>query len=132
MRGAIGVGRAFSEGVKGTESETILRKYRDIAKAAAVYIEEHYNEDLTLERITQEINYSKSYFCYLFKAVMGRIYVEYLSEVRIRHAQKMLLDASKTVTEIAFSVGYKTVATFNKCFKQITGVTPSNYRKTIK
>lgn len=121
-------GRAFSSDIKGTETEAILNKYKSGVTKACDFIKDNYSKELTLDKIASEINYSKSYFCYLFKAVTGKNYVEYLNEIRILHAKELLRNTDKNITDISFEVGYKTIANFNKYFKQITGITPSKYR----
>ena len=95
---------------------------------AVQYIESNYSKELGLDAICSEINYSKSYFCYLFKAVTGKTYVEYLNEVRISNACRMLSETDMNIGDISFEVGYKTIANFNKYFKIFTGTTPSKYR----
>ena len=126
------VGRAFSCEIKGTQTEEILNRYKEIISKAAGYIEKNYDSDLTLEKIACEINYSKSHFCYLFKAVTGKTYVEHLNEVRIAQAKKLLSDTDKNISDISFEVGYRTIASFNKYFKFFTGVTPRQYRKALE
>lgn len=121
-------GRAFSSEIKGTETETILKKYRNAVQASIEYLENNYTESLSLEELAASVNYSKSHFCYLFKAVTGKTYIEYLHQLRISQAEKLLRETKKTVTDISFEVGYHTITHFNKHFKLITGLTPSQYR----
>jgi AraC-like DNA-binding protein len=123
-------GRAFSSEIKGTETETILKKYRSAVQYAIEYLESNYTESLSLEALAGFVNYSKSHFCYLFKAVTGKTYIEYLHQLRINQAKKLLRETEKTVTDISYEVGYHTIAHFNKHFKLITGLTPSQYRNT--
>ncbi len=93
-------------------------------------MESNYTESLSLEALSGFVNYSKSHFCYLFKAVTGKTYIEYLHQLRINQAKKLLRETEKTVTDISYEVGYHTIAHFNKHFKLITGLTPSQYRIT--
>ena len=125
-------GRAFSSDIKGTETEEIFNKYKSVVSRASEYIESNYASELTLDKIAGETNYSKSHFCYLFKAVTGKTYIEHLNEVRIHHAKRLLRTTDKNVGEISFEVGYKTIASFNKYFKLFTGITPSGYRTVSK
>ena len=121
-------GRAYSRDIKGTRTEEILNRYKSTIFRASQYIESNYSKELGLDAICSEINYSKSYFCYLFKAVTGKTYVEYLNEVRISNACRMLSETDMNIGDISFEVGYKTIANFNKYFKIFTGTTPSKYR----
>ena len=122
------VGRAFSNEIKGTETEKILGKYKKAVLKSAQYIDENYSKALTLEEIASKAGYSKSHFCYLFKAVMGKTYVEYLNKVRVAAAEKLLCETEMSVSEICFEVGYNSCANFNKNFKTLSGVTPTSYR----
>lgn len=122
------VGRAFSDEIKGTETESILGKYKKAMLKAAEYIEENYSKALTLDEISSKAGYSKSHFCYLFKAVMGKTYVEYLNEVRVSAAKRLLTETEMSISEICYEVGYNSCANFNKNFKLITGVTPTSVR----
>ena len=126
------VGRAFSNEIKGTETEKILGKYKNAVLKAAQYIDVNYVKSLTLDEISSRVGYSKSHFCYLFKAVMGKTYIEYLNEIRINAAKRLLNETEMSISEIAYEVGYNSFANFNKYFKQTTGVTPSKYRKIKK
>lgn len=121
-------GRAFSSEIKGTETENILKNYRSAVYASIEYLEKNYKESLSLDELAASVNYSKSHFCYLFKAVTGKTYIEYLHSLRIAHAKKLLRETEKTVTDISFEVGYHTITHFNKHFKLITGITPTQYR----
>lgn len=122
------VGRAFSNEIKGTETEKILGKYKKSMLKSAEYIGENYSRPMTLDEISSKAGYSKSHFCYLFKAVVGKTYIEYLNEVRITAAKKLLTETEMSVSEIAYEVGYNSCANFNKNFKLITGATPTSFR----
>lgn len=62
---------------------------------------------------------------------MQKHFIEYLNEVRIAHACKLLLETDLSISEIAFESGYKTVSNFNKIFKKMTDASPLTYRKKI-
>lgn len=125
-------GRAFSSDIKGTETEEILNNYKSSVSKACEYIQQNYCNELTLDKVASHINYSKSYFCFLFKAVTGKNYIEYLNEVRISKAKELLRNTDKNIGDISFEVGYRTIANFNKYFKQVAGITPSKYRNIKK
>ena len=123
------VGRAFSNEIKGTETEKIFGKYKKAVLKSAQYIDENFSKSLTLDEIASKAGYSKSHFCYLFKSVMGKTYIEYLNEVRVSAAKRLLTETEMSISEIAYEVGYNSGANFNKNFKLITGVTPTSIRK---
>lgn len=125
-------GRAFSSEIKGTETEKMLKQYKKAVQTSVEYLEKNYTQSLSLEELAGLVNYSKSHFCYLFKAVTGMTYIEYLHDLRIRRAKQLLAQTDKTVTDISYAVGYNTISHFNKHFKQVAGVTPSQYRSRQK
>ena len=121
-------GRAYSGAIKGTETEKLFKKFKDVVLRSKEYINLNYNKDITLNEIAKEVNYSKSHFSYLFKAVTGQTFVEYLNKVRIEKAIELLKNTDKNIIEISYEVGYNSVANFNKNFKTITGLTPKKLR----
>ena len=93
------------------------------------YVKEHYMEDITLISISKIANLTPPSFCRLFKSRTKKHFVEYLCEVRISNACKYLMETDRSISEVAYICGYKTVSNFNKLFKKITGVTPQAYKK---
>ena len=93
------------------------------------YINNHYYEDLTLETVSEKYYLSTYYFSRTFKQVTGFHFVEYLSNVRIKEAKKLLLNSTYTVNEISSAVGFHSNTHFGRVFKQIVGCSPSAYKK---
>lgn len=96
---------------------------------ALEYINTHYHEQITLERISKLLLVDKSHFCRIFRKSMNMTFVDYLNSVRIRHAETMLTETKKSITEISFKVGFSSTAYFIKAFKRYNFCTPSKYRK---
>lgn len=97
---------------------------------AIYYMEQHYQENPSLETVALLSGYSASHFSRLFHAQLGKSYSEYLTKIRIRHAQDLLLNTKKSVTEIALETGYLHTGNLSEQFKQQTGMTPLQYRKS--
>jgi len=93
------------------------------------YINNHYFEDLSLESISEKYFLSTYYFSRTFKDATGFHFVEYLSNVRIKEAKKLLLNSGLTMDEIASAVGFHSNTHFGRVFKQIVGCSPSAYKK---
>jgi AraC-like DNA-binding protein len=93
------------------------------------HVKEHYMEDITLQSISKIAHLTPPSFCRLFKARTKKHFVEYLSEVRISNACRYLMESDRSISEVAYICGYKTVSNFNKLFKKITGLTPQAYKK---
>ncbi|MDR6940185.1 AraC family transcriptional regulator [Mucilaginibacter pocheonensis] len=85
--------------------------------------------DWTLESLASEAGMSRSVFFNQFKKLVHETPISYLTNWRIRHAQKLLMTANSNISEIAASVGYQSEAAFNRIFKSKTGQTPAVYRR---
>lgn len=102
----------------------------DIAVAEALrYIDSNYNEPLTLDGIAELCQLNPSYFSSKFKSVNGVGFKEYLNNVRIIRAEKLLLETDMSITEIAMKCGYETSNYFGDAFRRINGCSPSQFRK---
>jgi transcriptional regulator GlxA family with amidase domain len=86
--------------------------------------------DWTLESLASEVGMSRSVFFNQFKKLVHETPLSYLTNWRIRHAQKLLMMDKSNVSEIAANVGYQSEAAFNRIFKSKTGQTPAVYRKS--
>lgn len=91
------------------------------------YMEEHYNENITLEYAAEQMNFSPSHFSKMFKKLTGINFVTYLNMVRVEKAMECLQSTSMKITEIGFHCGFNNVRTFNRVFKEVTGYTPSQF-----
>jgi len=92
------------------------------------YINENYTKNLTLKQIADEFHISKYYLCHYFKDKTGFTVVEFVNNTRIINAQKMLINTDMNITDIAMEVGYNSLSNFERVFKKINGITPSQYR----
>lgn len=95
---------------------------------AIKYIEQYYNSDITLDIVSKEANLSSYYFSRLFKETTGTNFITYLNHHRIRKAHRLVENTDKSITEIAYECGFKSIRTFNRTFKSFEGVTPHSLR----
>lgn len=93
------------------------------------YIEEHYQEPLSVGELAEQLGLTKEYFCRFFKKSMGMSFLQYLSEVRISHIYQDLVRSDKSIQEIAEFHGFYNQKLFNQTFKKVYGCTPSSVRK---
>jgi AraC-like DNA-binding protein len=91
-----------------------------------------YNVNLDLNQAAQEAALSRYYFSRYFKQKTGQCFYDYLSFVRLSHAQEMLLKTDLPVMDIAIHCGFSSLSTFFRVFKTETGYTPSQYRERKK
>ena len=93
------------------------------------YINEHYMEELTLERLAERLYVSPYSISRSFKEATGFTFVEYVNSVRVKEAIALLLGTSLKVNVIARKVGFGSVTHFGRVFKEVTGRAPLFYRK---
>lgn len=123
------VGREFKNFSGKSKENKAVQLHREAFHEAIDYIEKNYGREIKLEDIAQIATMSSSYFCHIFKLIKGKTFIEYLNQLRISKAMELMKSSNKNITEICFSVGYNNVGHFNRMFKNITGNTPSEYRK---
>ncbi|MCR4923732.1 MAG: AraC family transcriptional regulator [Lachnospiraceae bacterium] len=93
------------------------------------YINLHFAEDLNLDDISSMCGFSKFHFTRLFKQFTGKTFYYYVNTKRIENAGKLLVNPRASITEVAINSGYSSLPAFVRMFKQIKGVTPSEFRK---
>ncbi|ANS73394.1 AraC family transcriptional regulator [Paenibacillus yonginensis] len=96
---------------------------------ALQYINEHYNEDLSLERIASVVFLNPVYFSQLFKQKTGQGYKEYVISLRLEHAKQLLLNPGFKLAEIAERIGYQDMRHFTQVFRKKFGLTPTEFRQ---
>jgi AraC-like DNA-binding protein len=98
---------------------------------ARKFIEEQYQEKLTLDAVASQVGMSRFYFCKLFKKVTGLTFTNYLSRVRVEKAKNLLLNRNYRVSEIGYEAGFQSLTHFNRAFKRIAGESPTLYRQRL-
>lgn len=96
------------------------------------FINGHYDETLSIPIISELFFISPYYLSRIFKETTGFTIVEYINNVRVKAAQRLLSDESTKVIEISEKTGFGSVAHFNRAFKEISGCSPLNYRKNCQ
>ncbi len=100
----------------------------ELVKETITYMREHYSEKLYIADLASQANLNKEYFCRFFKSVIGKPPMEYLNELRIRQASRLLRETDSAVADIALACGFNNLGNFNRTFKKYTGSTPLHYR----
>ncbi|WP_043733104.1 helix-turn-helix transcriptional regulator [Nocardia asiatica] len=98
-----------------------LRRAKDLA-------DREYADPLNLDELAAAAGVSKYHFLRAFAAVYGLTPAAYLAERRIERAQDLLRATNLTVTEVCMLVGYSSLGSFSSKFRQLVGVTPSQYQ----
>lgn len=95
------------------------------------YIQQNYQQNLTLEQLADVFNYNASYLGKLFTKSVGMNFNHYLDQIRIKQAKLILQDPHVKIYEVAAQVGYKNVDYFYKKFRSFEKTSPVNYRKEL-
>jgi len=95
------------------------------------YINQNYKKHLQLKDVAGTVGYTPSYFSHWFHKTIGKTYVEYINNLRLAEAKRLLLSTSNSATEIGFAVGFTSFSGFLKEFKKKYGITPSTMRKEL-
>lgn len=113
--------------VKAIFSSILKIKNSDIIAMIKKYITGHYDQDISLSVIAAEFFFNPSYLSYLFKQKTGGNLSNYIEEIRVKEALKLLDKGSYTICEISRMVGYNDPNYFTRIFKRHTGFTPNYY-----
>lgn len=101
-------------------------------KAAVEYVKENYMKDLNMAVVSNYISMNYSMLSYLFKQYTGTNFVNYLKDIRIREAKKLLTETDMKIIEVSRAVGYDNEKHFMKTFRAECGVSPGEYRKNMQ
>ncbi len=96
------------------------------------YIEENYDKDLNMAVVSNYISMNYSLFSYVFKQYTGSNFVNYLKDLRMKEAKRLLEETDLRVNEISQKIGYDNEKHFMKTFKSVCGVSPTEYRKNMQ
>ncbi|MHB1151142.1 MAG: helix-turn-helix domain-containing protein [Eubacteriales bacterium] len=103
-------------------------QYNPALLAAIDYIEKNYNRDFDMAEIASGCYISESRLYHLFQKELGTTPIKYRNDIRVEKASSELRGGSRSVEDIAASCGIQSNAYFRKLFRDITGMTPSEYR----
>lgn len=92
------------------------------------HINQHYTEDIPLEKAAEIAGFSKYHFARVFKEFSGQTFFDYLCLQRLKAAERLLLVPDKAITDIAYQAGFGSICAFNRAFKKKNNCTPSEYR----
>ena len=93
------------------------------------YTMNNYHQNITLDSISDVASMTKNAFCKYFKKRTNKTYVQFLNELRIENASKLLLNKKElSIAEIAYQCGFGNLSNFNRQFKAVKKKTPSQYR----
>ena len=96
------------------------------------YVLKHFKENINLSTVASLSNMTEAAFCRYFKSRTNKTFSDFVKEIRIGNACKMLQNEQKSISQICYESGYNTVSNFNNQFKSLKGVSPLQYQKLYR
>jgi AraC-like DNA-binding protein len=96
------------------------------------YINQHLIEDIDRAQLAKLAHLSEGAFSRFFRSRTGKTVPEYINEVRIGRACRMIGEDQQNITDIALDCGYRNLANFNRRFREVVGSTPRDYRAQMR
>ncbi|MCR5243567.1 MAG: AraC family transcriptional regulator [Bacteroidales bacterium] len=115
---------AFARSVSDTESRRVLKVKQ--------YVGAHYSEQISLESLSSLVGMSQSAFSRFFKARTGKTVIDYIIDIRLGNAARLLVDTTQNISEICYSCGFNNLSNFNRLFKSKRGYTPREFRTLFR
>jgi two-component system, response regulator YesN len=114
--------------VAGMVAHVYEKRSKSLVRNAMKFVDANYRLPLSYKDVAKEVFVSPSYFLSLFKRETGLTFVDYLTEVRIDRAKRLLTSTEMNITEIAFEIGFNNSNYFSSTFKKIVGTTAKEFR----
>ncbi len=123
----------FVEVVSGRAPKPFSATARDRRRAveAALWIDAHSHREIDLEQAARQADISLFHFLRLFAGVLGVTPHQYLVRSRLRHAARLLADQDRSITDVAYDVGFGDLSNFVRTFHRAAGVSPLKFRRGL-
>ncbi|MGV2963609.1 helix-turn-helix domain-containing protein [Paenibacillus sp. FSL L8-0435] len=109
---------------------TETKSYKAMVNEMKNYIEEQFaNPDLSLKHLSDRFQITGKHASYLFKTEFNMKFVDFVTELRMKETEQLLLNTDYSLQDIALKVGYANGITLGRVFKRVTGITPGDYRR---
>lgn len=123
--------KEFLEIILATVQQEKNKKEDKLVLLVADYLKEHFQENLSLNGVAEEFHMSSYHLSKMFHKTMKKNFIEYLTELRVQKAKRLLMNGTLTVTDIAFMVGYQDSGYFSKVFRKATGLSPREFSESV-
>ena len=94
------------------------------------FVHENFTQPLSQPEVASVVGMSPSSFCRFFRRATGKTFIEYVTELRVRHACTFLIESQLSVLEVSLQSGFGNLSHFNRQFRKLQGMTPSEFRKS--
>jgi AraC-like DNA-binding protein len=105
--------------------------YPQLGRLAA-FCKEHYHEDISLQQAANIVGLERTYFCNFFHQKVGVCFHCWLALLRIDDAKGRIRADNRSISSIAYAVGFNSLVTFERTFKRCTGITASQYKNQVR
>ena len=127
---------SISEDAKVLASSSFAKTSRDVesrrVQKVKDYIDQHYARQIRLEDLADLVGMSPVSFSRFFRQRTGRTLSEYIVDIRLGYAARMLVDSAKNISEICYECGFNNLSNFNRTFKAKRHYTPRDFRAMFK
>lgn len=111
--------------------KTVTDSTEEKIKKIIGFIEENYTSDISREGLASAVGMNPNYFSGQFREYTGKKINDYINEMRIDDAVVKLRERNARIIDVALSIGFDSLSTFNRAFKNVTGKTPTEYRREL-
>ncbi|MEE3407590.1 MAG: AraC family transcriptional regulator, partial [Candidatus Cryptobacteroides sp.] len=121
----------FNNDVKIEPSKiTITSLDKQFIQKAISIIEDHMNDgDISVEMLAEKLNISRGYLYKKLVMITGKVPISFIREIRMKRALQWVMESQLQVSEIAYKMGYNSPKVFTRHFKDVFGMTPTEYQK---
>ena len=96
------------------------------------FVENNFQRQFSLEEVSEVVNMTTPAFCRFFKKLNHKTFIEFLNEFRVAHACSLLSADDLSIAAVSYESGFNNLSHFNKQFREVTGVTPTQYRRDLR
>jgi AraC-like DNA-binding protein len=130
MHGSLALALAASSGAAKSRGRATALHGGELNKVEqiACLIAQRYTEQLTVTEIGKSVGLHPNYAMGLFKKAFGTTLIDYLTNHRVSHAQRLLATTDEKIVDVAFRSGFNSISRFNEAFRRVCGCTPREYR----
>jgi len=111
--------------------ESIEMSGNKLMQRALHYMLQNFQQNIQIKELLKITSMSNTAFCAAFKQTYRMTFKEYLLNIRIGYACKLLTEGSQNISEIAYNSGFENISNFNRQFKKIKGITPSQFQEKL-
>jgi two-component system response regulator YesN len=101
----------------------------ELVKKVRHFIEKHYANEITLSTLSKQFHINSAYLSEIFKTHVGKNFSDYLNDLRMENAKKLLMDPQLKIIDVAHLAGFSNSGYFSTVFKKNVGLSPAEYRK---